>query len=115
MDANQALLTYRNKDLVEKAFDNVKDRLDMRRLNVSSDLSLDGKLFVEFVALIFISYLHKAMIDARLYTKYTMHELLDDLEIIERFEREGCAPQFGEITEKQRDLFKVLIFGPPKQ
>jgi hypothetical protein len=41
----------------------------MRRLHVSSDLSLDGKLFVEFVALIFISYLHKAMLDAHLYTK----------------------------------------------
>jgi transposase len=41
MDANRALLIYRNKDIVEKAFDNVKDRLDMRRLNVSSDLSLD--------------------------------------------------------------------------
>jgi hypothetical protein len=114
MDANQALLTYRNKDLVEKAFDNVKDRLDMRRLNVSSELSLDGKLFVEFVALIFISYLHKAMIDAHLYTKYTMHELLDDLEIIERFDREGHAPQLGEITEKQRDLYKALNFDPPQ-
>jgi hypothetical protein len=67
----QALTLYRNKDVVEKAFDNVKDRLDMRRMNVSSDLSLDGKLFVEFVALIFISYLHKAMLDAHLY--YEVH------------------------------------------
>jgi transposase len=56
MDAGNALLIYRNKDLVEKAFDNVKDRLNMRRVNVSSELSLDGKLFVEFIALIYISY-----------------------------------------------------------
>jgi hypothetical protein len=113
MDAGQALLIYRNKDLVEKAFDNVKDRLDMRRLNVSSDLSLDGKLFVEFVALIFVSYLHKAMLDAHLYTKYTMHELLDDLEVIERFDREGYAPQLGEITDKQLGIFEKLNFDPP--
>jgi transposase len=113
MDAQQALLTYRNKDVVEKAFDNVKDRLDMRRMNVSSDLSLDGKLFVEFIALIFISYLHKAMLNAHLYTKFTMHELLDELEVIERFDREGCAPQLGEITEKQCDIFKALNFDPP--
>jgi transposase len=50
--AGQTLSLYRNKDLVEKAVDNVKDRLDMRRMNVSSDLSPDGKLFVEFIALI---------------------------------------------------------------
>ena len=113
MDANRALMIYRNKDIVEKAFDNVKDRLDMRRLNVSSDLSLDGKLFVEFVALIYISYLHKAMLNAHLYTKYTMHEVLDELEVIERFDREGYAPQLGEITEKQIDIFKALGFDPP--
>ena len=47
--------------------------------DVSSDLSLDGKLFIEFVALIYISYLHKSMLNAHLYTKYTMHEVLDEL------------------------------------
>jgi hypothetical protein len=114
MDAGQALLIYRNKDVVEKAFDNVKDRLDMRRMNVSSDLSLDGKLFVEFIALIYISYLHKAMLNEHLYTKYTMNELLDELEIIERFDHEGYAPQLGEITEKQLGLFDKLGFDPPK-
>jgi len=114
IDASKALALYRNKDVVEKAFDNVKDRLDMKRMNVSSDLSLDGKLFVEFIALIFISYLHKAMLDAHLYTKYTMHELLDEFEVFERFEREGYAPQLGEMTKKQLELYGTLGFSPPK-
>ena len=114
MEPCQALVTYRNKDVVEKAFDNVKDRLDMRRLNVSSDLSLDGKLFVEFVALIIIAYLHKAMLREHLYKKYTMHELLDELEMIERFDRQGHKPQLGEITDKQCELFITLGFLPPK-
>ena len=34
---------------------NVKDRLDMRRMNVSSELTLDRKLFVEFIAHIYDS------------------------------------------------------------
>lgn len=114
ISANQALTTYRNKDVAEKAFDNVKDRLDMRRLNVSSDLSLEGKLFVVFIALIFIAYIHKAMIDARLYSKYTMHELLDELEMIERFERQGHKPQLGEITTKQFEIFEALKIDSPK-
>lgn len=114
LSPSQALTTYRNKDVAEKAFDNVKDRLDMRRLNVSSDLSLDGKLFVVFVALIFISYLHNAMNRARLYNKYTMHDILDELEMIERFERKGHKPQIGEITTKQIDMFTALNFPHPK-
>jgi transposase len=113
MDAGQALRFYRNKDVVEKSFDNVKDRLDMRRMNVSSDLSLDGKLFVEFIALIYIAYLHKAIREAHLYTKFTMHEILDEFEIIERFDYEGYAPQLSEITEKQSEIFKLLGFDPP--
>jgi hypothetical protein len=43
-----------------------------------------------------------------------MHELLDELEFIERFEREGYAPQLGEMTKKQRELFEALNFDPPK-
>ena len=114
LSPERVLELYRNKDVVEKAFDNIKDRLDCRRLNVSSDLTFDGKLFVMFVALIFIAFLHKAMIDAHLYIKHTMHELLDELEMIERFERQGHRPQFGEVTVKQSDIYKALGFTPPK-
>ncbi len=53
-DASEALEIYRNKDLVEKAFDNLKERLNLRRVAVSSEQSLDGKLFVQFIALIFL-------------------------------------------------------------
>ncbi|KMO85136.1 transposase, partial [Megasphaera cerevisiae DSM 20462] len=57
MSAFTALHLYRKKDVVEKAFGNIKERLNMRRLLVSSETGLDGKIFVTFVALILISYL----------------------------------------------------------
>ena len=43
------------KDVVEKSFGNLKNRLNMRRPNVSSEESLDEKLFVQFVALMLVS------------------------------------------------------------
>jgi transposase len=52
-----ALELYRNRDLVEKAFGNVKDRLNLRRVLVSSEAGLDGKLFVCYIGLIYLSYL----------------------------------------------------------
>ena len=63
-DPFEALSLYRSKDIVEKAFGNLKERLNFRRMQVSSELSLNGKLFVEFVALIYLSYVKKRMQDA---------------------------------------------------
>jgi transposase len=54
-----ALEIYRNKDVVVKAFGNIKERLNCKRMLVSSDASLEGKVFVEFLALIYLSYIKK--------------------------------------------------------
>jgi len=59
MDAITALEIYRNKDLAEKGFDDLKNRLHFKRTLVSSEQSLDGKIFVAFIALIHLSYLKK--------------------------------------------------------
>ena len=49
------------RDVVEKAFRNVKERLNLRRKMTPSERSLEGKLFVEFVALIYLSYYIKVV------------------------------------------------------
>ncbi|MPN09512.1 hypothetical protein SDC9_156802 [bioreactor metagenome] len=54
MDSNVALETYRNKDLVEKTFGNRKARLNLRRTAVSSESSLYGNLFVQFLVLTYL-------------------------------------------------------------
>ena len=113
MDAITALDIYRNKDVVEKAFGNLKERLNMRRTLVSSEQSLDGKLFVEFIALIYLSYIKKKMQDAGLFGKCTMQGLLDKLDVIECFEEPGHAVRVGEILEKQKELYAAMDIRPP--
>lgn len=108
-----ALEIYRNKDLVEKAFENLKERLNLRRTAVSSESSLDGKLFVQFIALIFMSHLKKTMADEGLFQRYTMQELLDELDVIEAFEHPGKVLRVGEVTKKQEGLYKTLGVDPP--
>ena len=107
-DAIKALEIYRNKDLCEKAFGNLKERLNMRRMLVSSELSLDGKLFVEFVSLIFLSYIKKKMQDFELFKDYTMQGLLDELDIIECYKETGKRTRFSEITKRQASLYELL-------
>jgi transposase len=113
MDAINALEIYRNKDLVEKAFGNLKERLNLRRTLVSSEQSLNGKLFVEFVALIYLSHINNRMRDACLYKHHTMASLLDKLDVIECFEAPNKRLQVGEILDKQRELYAAFGCEPP--
>lgn len=113
MDAMTALQLYRNKDIVEKAFGNLKDRLNLRRLLVSSEKSLDGKLFVGFIALIYLAYIKKRMHEAGMFQKYTLQTLLDKLDVIECFENPGYTLRIGEVLSKQKQIYEALGINPP--
>jgi transposase len=112
-DPATALRIYRKKDMVEKVFDNLKERLEMRRTTVHSDQTLQGKFFLQFLALIYVSYIRKCMSDNNLYQNYTMQTLIDSLDVIERFEYEEQHPYYSEITEKQRKLYANFGAEPP--
>ena len=113
MDAFTALHLYRMKDVVEKAFGNIKERLNMRRLLVSSEKGLDGKIFTEFVALILVSYLDHKMKESGLYNSYTMQALLDKLDVLECFEDTKHSLRIGELLNKQAEIYKALGIAVP--
>ena len=112
-DPVEALKIYRNKDLIEKSFGNLKERLDMRRMSVASEENFEGKLFVQFVALQLLSYIKKQMDDNGLFKNYTMQSLLDELDIIEYYQHPGKAHHLSEITEKQRKLYEIMQASVP--
>jgi hypothetical protein len=68
---------------------------------------------VEFIALIFLSYLKKKMQDGNLFKKYTMHELLDEMDIIECFEYPGYDLRVREATKKQSEIYEAMGIAPP--
>lgn len=111
-DPVTALSLYRMRDVIEKAFWNIKERLNLRRTLTSSDSSLEGKLFVEFVALIYLSYIKKKMEETGLFSRYTMHELLDELDVIECFQQPGKALILGEVLKKQEQIYRDLGVTP---
>jgi len=91
----------------------LKERLNLRRALVSSEQSLDGKLFVEFVALIYLSYIKKQMQVSDLFKKYTIQSDLDKLDVIECFEIPGQQLRIGEVLEKQKEIYYALGVSPP--
>jgi transposase len=112
-DPVEAIRIYRAKAMVEKAFNDLKDRLNMRRTSVSSEENLEGKLFIQFIALIYVSYIKRMMDEAKLFRNKTMQELLDDLDVIEMFQMPGKEGFYGEITDQQRGLYTALGVTPP--
>ncbi len=61
----------------------------MKRTKVSSEESLEGKIFIQFVALIYISFIHQIMSNNNPYKNYSMASLLDEIDVIEIFEYKG--------------------------
>jgi hypothetical protein len=70
-------------------------------------------MFVQFVALIYLSFIKKAMQINNLFGKYTLQGLLDQFDVIECFGRPGKDLRVGEITKKQQELYNILGVVPP--
>ncbi len=108
-DPIEAMRVYRDKDAVEKCFDDLKNSLDMKRLRMHQSSTVDGRLFIQFIALILISALRQKMRTSGLIEKYTIHELLREMETIVKVQYSG---RYGhiltEVTKVQRDVLKVL-------
>lgn len=112
-DPVEALKIYRLRDTIEKSFHNLKDRLSMRRMSVSSEENLEGKLFVQFISLEILSYIKMKMEINNLYKNYTMQSLLDELDTIEFYQQPGRAHHLSEITEKQNRLYELMGVKTP--
>jgi len=108
LNSSEVLSVYRHKDRVEKSFNNLKDRLWLRRTRCSKDENLNGKVFVQFVALILLSYIQKVMKEHALYKRYTCRELLDEFDVIEYFQYPNQAGHWGEVTEKQGKILETF-------
>ena len=108
-----ALQIYRDKDQIEKHFTDIKSNLDFRTTKVSSDLILQGKLLIMFIALIIISWIKRKIRDNdRIKVKSTW-ELLKDLENVELYSKKNIKCAVFGMTKKQKDYYLNLGIAPP--
>jgi transposase len=108
-DPLKALQVYRDKDVVEKCFNDLKNQLDMKRLRMHSSATTDGRLFIQFIALIYVSALRKEMRKSDLIKHYTVRELLQETETLTKIKYSG---KYGhiitEMTKPQREILAAL-------
>lgn len=108
-DALEALQIYRNKDVVENCFDDLKNQADMKRLRVHNSATMDGRLFVQFLALIFISTLREKLKGINELKGYTVKELLNEMDTLSKITYSGkYGSIISEPTKKQRIIIEAL-------
>ena len=100
MRHEEIMTLYRNKDCVEKCFDNMKNELSTNRLRVHSRESMEGRLFVSFLNLILYSWIYRTMREKDLHKKYTLEEVMYE---IKKFR----LPDLGALSVG--DLLKVFV------
>jgi len=87
----------------------MKNSLDLKRLRMHSSATADGRLFVQFIALILMSALRKQMRESGLIEHYTVRELLREMDTLTKINYSG---KYGhiltELTKPQRQILKAL-------
>lgn len=102
-DAKEALSIYRQKDVVEKGFLRLKANLDLGRLRVHRDDSMQNKVFIGFIALILMSHLYKRM---------TMKKMLLILTKLRVQHIQGQRILFP-LTKEQKVIYKAFDIKEP--
>lgn len=101
---------YRNKDVVENCFDDLKNHLDMKRLRVHSASAMDGRMFLQFLALIYISSIRSEIQKDEKLKYLTAREVMEEKETMVKVKYAKRYGQvFTESTPIQRRI--VDVFG----
>ena len=111
-DAKEAIKIYREKDIVEKGFQRLKNSLDLGRLRVHSETSMQNKVFIGFISLILLSGIHKVMVDKKLYSKMTMKKLILTLSRLKLQIVSGVRVLLP-VSKEQRSIYEAFGIKEP--
>lgn len=111
-DAYKAIQIYRSKDVVEKGFMRMKNCLDLGRLRVHSDVRMQNKIFIGFIALIIMAHINKVMTDNGMYERMSMMKMIKTLERL-RVQRINGNRILFPTTAEQRFIFKTFNVSMP--
>ncbi|NJD03433.1 MAG: transposase, partial [Ruminiclostridium sp.] len=100
----EILMTYRQRDVVEKSFDDLKNELDMKRLHCHSDETNEGKMFVAFFALILRSCMQNKLREYLAETGQAFSSVLKELRKMKYVHTRDGKKLLSPATKKQRDI-----------
>jgi transposase len=103
---------YRRREVIEKAFDNMKNELDYHRLRTHYNETTDGKLFVAFLALILRTQLLNYLGAIPRKSRPTGTEAILELKKIKALTFNGEGVYVSTLTAKQKKILAAIGLAP---
>jgi transposase len=107
--AQDALSEYSTRDCIEKDFDELKNDLDMGRIRVHNDARMRARLFIQFIAEIYLREIRVRLKDSEECKKITRTQIFSHLKTIYKVKFKGkyrdVLPRF---TKSQRCILNAL-------
>jgi transposase len=101
-----ALEVYRNKDIVENCFDDLKNQLDMKRLRVHSSQVMDSRIFLQFLALIIISAMRRTIAANEPLKNMTVRDIMEAMEPMVQIKFQG---RYGAVSSELSPLQRSIL------
>ena len=107
--AQDALTEYSTRDSIEKDFDEMKNDLDMRRIRVHTDKRMKARLFIQFIAEIYMREIRVRLRDVKECKKMTRKQISSHIKSIYKIKflhkyRDVCP----ELSKSQRKILEAI-------
>jgi len=107
--ASDALAEYSTRDYIEKDFDEMKNDLDMKRLRVHTDDRMKSRLFIQFIAEIYLREIRVCMRGSEICKKLTKKQIFSHIKTIYKVKFKGKYNDvYPELSRHQRSILDAL-------
>ncbi|MDR2140842.1 MAG: transposase [Deltaproteobacteria bacterium] len=97
---------FRQKDVVEKSFYRLKNKLSLKKLHIHSSDRMQNKLFILFISSILISYIHKKINNGKINFQYTLTDVFDKINLLKKINI-NSIDIYRPITKEIKDLLDL--------
>jgi len=113
--ALDALGEYSTRDYIEKDFDEMKNDVDMARIGVHSDARMRSRLFISFIAEIYLREIRVRLRDCDSCSKLTRKQIFSHIKTIYKVrfgDKCGEGEIYPELSKQQREILEALEVNP---
>jgi transposase len=108
LDSTEVLVKYHAKDVIEKAFDDIKNYIHMKKLRAHSSETTEGKLFCAFIALIVASEIGTKLNELMWKKGWSKEAVILELEKIRAVTSGYGKRLVAPVTKTHRTIFEVF-------
>jgi transposase len=111
-DINEANKIYRNKYIIDKSFNSLKNRLSLNIISIHNSERMENKLFISFIYLILTSFINKQFRDNGIYNSDAIDEIYEKIQLMKKTNINSNII-YKSITEEVKNIFKVCKVSIP--